>query len=40
MAGQKQTRADVVDGDMVKQAQVAAELKDGVLFVSNEVFVE
>lgn len=30
----------VVDGDMVKQAQVAAELKDGVLFVSNEVFVE
>ncbi len=28
----------VVDGDMVKQAQVAAELKDGVLFVSNEVF--
>ncbi len=30
----------VVDGDMVKQAKVAAELKDGVLFVSNEVFVE
>ena len=30
----------VVDGDMVKQAQVAAELIDGVLFVSNEVFVE
>lgn len=30
----------VVDGDMVKQAQAAAELKDGVLFVSNEVFAE
>lgn len=27
-----------VDGDMVKQAQLAAELKDGVLFVSDEVF--
>lgn len=30
----------VVDGDMVKQAQLAADLKDGVLFVSNEVFAE
>lgn len=30
----------VVDGDMVMQAQLAAELKDGVLFVSNEIFAE
>lgn len=30
----------IVDGDMVKQAQLAAELRDGVLFVSYEVFAE
>lgn len=30
----------VVDGDMVKQAHAKAEMRDGVMFVSNEVFAE